>query len=297
MLRLDVSDLRIFRAVAEAGSMTVAAGKVHLAVASVSERIRQMEVDIGVPLLVRNRAGMSLTDAGRVLLHHALKVLRQVDFMNEDVFNFGRTLRGYVRLFATTYSVMELLPGPVAAFMKEYPSANLNIEEHLSEDIVQAVRSGIADLGIIGHFMDPGELEATPIASDRLSVIVDVTSPLCVQASVYFEDLLSYEFVGLGRGSRLQSIFEAHARNAGLPLRHKVQTRNLDSVGQLVAKGVGIGIIPRRTAVRLSASIPIRVVALKNDWATYNVDVCCLKRDELSPPAARLRERLIGMEV
>ena len=84
-MRSDLTDLRLFVNVHEAGTITGGATATHMTLASASERIRSMEESLGVPLLVRDRRGVRSTPAGRTLLHHARLVLRQMDLLQGEL--------------------------------------------------------------------------------------------------------------------------------------------------------------------------------------------------------------------
>src|SRR5262245_30485066 len=114
--RFDLIDLRLFVHVAEAGSITHGAVRANMTLASASERIRAMEDALSAPLLERKRRGVQLTSAGRVLLHHAWAVTQQLEQMRGELANFGKGLRGHVRLLSNVGS-MEFLPAPLAAFL------------------------------------------------------------------------------------------------------------------------------------------------------------------------------------
>ncbi|SDV46842.1 LysR family transcriptional regulator [Chitinasiproducens palmae] len=292
-MRVDVADLRLFRAVVEAGSMTAGAARVHRTLASVSERIKQMEEDVGVPLLSRGRGGVTPTEAGRVLLHHASKVLRQVDFMNDDLAQYTYRTRSNVRLHATTYAVLELLTQPISRFIVDCPDADVTVEEHLSEDVIHAVGNGSAEIGIVGHFVDAGGLETLPLCSDRLVAISAASASLAASGRVRFESLLAHDFVGLGRASRLQEVFEAHAREIGRPLRHRVQARNLDAICGLVAAGAGIAIVPQRIARRFAA-MGLNQAMLDDEWGRYDATLCIKRRAALSSSAETLVAHLLA---
>src|SRR5436305_588807 len=92
-MRFDLADLSLFRHVVEAGSITHGAERAHLALAAASTRIRNMEVSLGAPLLVRRRQGVVPTPAGRTLLQHARVILRQAERLREDSGRFARRLR------------------------------------------------------------------------------------------------------------------------------------------------------------------------------------------------------------
>ena len=93
-MRFDLTDLRLFLHVVEAGSITHGAGRMHLAIAAASTRIRDMEAALGTPLLNRERQGVQPTEAGRTLLHHARVMLQQAERMREDLAEYADGLRG-----------------------------------------------------------------------------------------------------------------------------------------------------------------------------------------------------------
>jgi molybdate transport repressor ModE-like protein len=115
-IRFDLTDLRLFVHVAEAGSITHGAARANMTLASASERIRAMEEALNAPLLERKRRGVQLTSAGTVLLHHARIVSQQLEQMRGELDNFGKGLRGHVRLLSNI-GAMEFLPVTLAAFL------------------------------------------------------------------------------------------------------------------------------------------------------------------------------------
>lgn len=291
-MRFDISDLRIFKAVVESASMTKAASRVHLTVASVSERIRQMEDQVGVALLLRSRSGVVATEAGRVLLYHAVKVLRQADFMNEDLVSFTSRLRTNVRLYTTTYAVSEILPRAAPAFFANNPNSDLIIEEQHSEDIVFAVAGGSAEIGIIGEFVETGSLEVIPLLEDSLVALTGNRFAAEIPSRGAFSELLQFDFLGLGPGSRLQEQLESYAREAGASMRYRARARNLDAICRLVSNNVGIAIVPRRVATRFNGN-EFRIIELTDAWTAYNTSAVVQSRADLPATAASLLQCLI----
>src|SRR5260370_37807040 len=109
-MRFDFTDLGLFRHVVEAGSITHGAARSNLALAAASTRIRKMEESFGTELLVRGRAGVVPTHAGRTLLQHARSILAQSERMQEDLTPYARGFAGRVRVLSTTHTLSELLP-------------------------------------------------------------------------------------------------------------------------------------------------------------------------------------------
>ncbi len=109
-MHFDLTDLRLFLHVAEAGSITAGAARSGLALASASARVRSMEEQAGVALLERGRRGVEATPAGRALLHHARLVAGQIERMRGELGEYARGLKGHVRLLANTAAMAEFLP-------------------------------------------------------------------------------------------------------------------------------------------------------------------------------------------
>src|SRR5437667_1896787 len=171
-MRFDLTDLRLFANVVEAGSITRGAERMHLAIAAPSTRIRDMEATLGTPLLHRQRQGVRPTEAGRALLHHARVLLQQAERMRGDLAEYADGLRGQVRLMSNTNALTEFLPEAISAFLASHPQVNIDLEERLSDEIVAAVADGTADLGIVAATVQLADLETLPFRTDRFVLAV-----------------------------------------------------------------------------------------------------------------------------
>src|SRR5262249_31924088 len=203
-MRFDLTDLRLFLHVAEAGSIPRGAERMHLAIAAASTRIRDMEATLGTPLLQRQRQGVQPTEAGRTLLRHARLLLRQAERMRGDLAEYADGLRGQVRLMSNTNALTEFLPEPLSAFLAAHPQVNIDLEERLSDEIVAAVAEGPADVGIVAGTVEVTGLEVLPFRVDRFVLVVATNHPLSALVQVPFADTLDFDFVGLDRASALQ---------------------------------------------------------------------------------------------
>src|SRR3982751_6991897 len=116
-MRFDLVDLQLFIAVAETRSITAGSARVHLALASASERIKGLEAALGVGLLKRIRRGVELTSAGESLLDHARIVLHNVEALRGDLAAFARGAKATVRFLANTSGLSEYLPKTLAGFL------------------------------------------------------------------------------------------------------------------------------------------------------------------------------------
>jgi molybdate transport repressor ModE-like protein len=291
-MRFDLTDLRLFRHVAETGSITHGAERSHLALASASARIRGMEEMLDVPLLQRGRRGVRLTDAGRSLLDHARIVLQQVDTMRGELSAYSRGLKGSVRVLANTAALSEHLPRLLADFLAANPTIDLDLEDRESPAIAAAVAAGDADIGIASQAALAAGLESHPFRPDRLVLIAPAGHRLARRRQVGFAELLDLDFVGLPRGTALDGHLAMQAARLGRMLRLRVRVSSLDAVCAMVAAGVGAGIVPEATARRQRRSLPLGSVRIAEPWANRELVLCVRDSKRLSRPARKLFDAL-----
>jgi len=291
-MRFDLTDLRLFCDVADAGSITAGAEKSALALAAASTRIRGMEEALGAPLLIRSRHGVTPTEAGRTLLKHARTMLAQSARLKEDLSAFAGGFSGEVRLLANTNALTEFLPEALSAFLADHPQISVDLEERLSDEIVGLVAEGAADVGIVAGTVDVGALATYPFRSDRFVVVTAKGHPLAGRGAVSFAEVLDYDQVGLERSSSLQRFLAAKAAREGKPLRLRVQLRSFDAVCRLVECGVGVGVVPATTAARASKTMALAVTDLADDWAIRELKIVVRAAGDLRPYARALVESL-----
>jgi len=291
-MRFDLTDLKLFLHVVEAGSITAGAERMHLAVAAASTRIRNMELELGTPLLNRERQGVQPTPAGRTLIHHARLLLQQAERMRGELGEYADGLKGHVRLLSNTNALTEFLPEPLSDFLTSHPQVNIDLEERLSDEIVAAVADGKADIGIVAGTEDVTGLEVFPFRIDRFVLVTAAAHQLAGTAEVAFADVLDFDFVGLDRASSLQRFLSEKADRVGRRLKLRVQLRSFDAVCRLVECNVGIGVVPETTALRNSKTMSLHRIRLTDEWALRNLTICVRKLEDLPLYAQELVRHL-----
>lgn len=291
-MRFDIPDLSLFRHVVEAGSITQGAARAHLALAAASTRIRNMEDAIGAPLLIRNRQGVTPTQAGRTLLQHARTILAQAERLREDLGAYSGGFFSQVRILSNTNALTEFLPDILSSFLTAHPHVSVDLEERLSDEIVGLIGEGLGDIGIVAGTVDTSRLETFPFRSDRFVLVTSRDHPLARRDRVAFADVLDYDFVGLDRASALQRFLADKASRIGRPLKLRVQLRSFDGVCRLVERNAGIGIVPETTMRWAERSMAIKAVELTDAWAMRDLTICVRDVAQLSPFARQLVEHM-----
>jgi DNA-binding transcriptional LysR family regulator len=293
-MRFDLVDLKLFLNVVEAGSITGGAERMYLAVAAASTRIRNMELELGTPLLNRERQGVHPTPAGLTLVHHARLMLQQAERMRGELSEYADGLKGHIRLMSNTNALTEFLPEPLSEFLASRPQVNIDLEERLSDEIVAAVADGKADIGIVAGTEDVTGLEVFPFRVDRFVLVTAKTHSLAAVQQLAFAEALDADFVGLDRTSSLQRFLAEKADRIGRRLKLRVQLRSFDAVCRLVECNVGIGVVPETTAARNMKSMSLHRIALTDEWALRNLTICVRKLSDLPIYTQDLVKHLAG---
>ena len=291
--RPDLGSLALFVRIAEMRSITKAARASHIALAAASRRVQQLEEQLGVQLLRRTVRGVELTPAGTAVLARAHDMLAQVDEMRAEVADYSKGAKGLVRIHANASALAQYLPGDLASFSASHPEIKLTLEEERSGAIVDAVRKGTADVGIVMEGADAGGLQLFEYRTDLLCAVLPRRHPVR-ERRIAFARLLEHDFVGLESNTVISRLMLDEAARAGKPLRLRVQVKSFDVVARLVQAGLGIGVLPEDAANAFAKPMGLRFVSLSDTWAARRMFVGVKQYTALSAPARRLVDHLVG---
>ncbi|WMJ68522.1 LysR substrate-binding domain-containing protein [Stenotrophomonas sp. 24(2023)] len=294
-MRLDLADLRLFLSVAEAGSITAGAAKAHLALASASERLRMIEDDAGTPLLNRHPRGVSLTEAGAALAHHARLILQQQAQLRGELQAFAHGARGTLHLYANTAALTTYLPVRLAPWLVQRPRLRVELHERTSIDIVQALRAGQAEAGILSDAVAADGLQRHVVAEDPLVLLLPRQHRLAAHRALAFTDVLGETFIALADGNALQSCIDTQASEAGRMLDVRIRMKTFDGLCMMVGHGIGVGIVPRTIARLHRRATHTVAVPLKDAWTQRRLCACFAQWKALSTPMRSLLTHL-GVE-
>ncbi|MDP2408372.1 MAG: LysR family transcriptional regulator [Hydrogenophaga sp.] len=293
--RLDLTSLQLFVAVCERGSIGKAAEQEFMAPSAVSKRLSDLESAVGTTLLYRHARGASPTPAGQSLLHHARSVLFSLDKMQGELSEYADGIRGHVRMHANISAIVQFLPEDLGSFIRLHDQIKIDLEEHLSSDVVRAVQEGTADLGIC-HTGVSGplpDLQTRPYRQDHLVLIVPRDHPLADREQLAFIDSLDWDHVGLHANSSIYQAMHQAATSAGRGIRLRIRVTGLDAMCRMIHNGLGVGLMPRRAFELMHGVGELTCVALTDDWATRQIDLVARDFSTL-PVTARLLVAHLG---
>lgn len=288
----DLQSLRIFLLVAQAGSLTKAADKTHMTLSALSKRVAELERTVDCALFMRLPRGLELTPAGQELVHHARGVLDSVNRMAGQMSDYAIGVRGHVRMWANTSSIIQFLPVDLATFLREQPLVRISLEEKLSEHIIAALVAGDADLGIFADNVRSQGVEKVLYRRDRLVVLVPPNHPLASMPEVSFSETLGYDFVGLTAGSSLLQRLTDAAVALEKPMRLLIQVSSFDAICRMIETGLGIGVLPEGAVRAENLGAGLRAVRLTDPWASRTLWLGVKSGAALLPEASKLLAHL-----
>lgn len=266
--RLDLTSLRLFRAAVEERSLAAAAERESIALSAASRRIVELEERLGTALLRRHDRGVTPTAAGEAMLTHLAALFDLLDRIGADMDSFAAGERGHVRLHANMSAVSGFLPEALAGFMPAHPGIRLTLEERYTADILRAVGSGAADLGLVSGTLPTPGLHVTPWREDRLVVVLPEGHALLTRDRLAFADLDGVPFVGQSDETALQKLYRAQAVASGVALNERVNVSGFDGVRRMVEAGLGVAILPATAAQPYAGAMRIGLRPLSDAWAT-----------------------------
>ena len=289
----DLISLALFVRAVDTRSLSKAADQSHIALAAASRRIALLEHRYGVQLLYRSSQGVEPTPAGMSLVQHARKMMEQAEKLHADLSDYAKGIKGHIRIKANTSAITQHLPKDLAEFSAAYPDVRLELEESRSVEIVQALREGSADIGVVMDGVAREGLASFPYKRDRLVAVVPRGHEMRArQAS--FESLLKYDLVALDSPAAMMRLLARAAGAAGQPMRLRVQVKSFEAVCKLVQANMGIGVLPEIAALDFAPVMGLRLIRLTDEWAERCMHVCVRDFDSLPANGRKLVEQLVG---
>ncbi len=246
---MDIRQLEYFVAVVETANFTRAAERVHISQSGVSAQIRQLERELGQPLLDRSGKTVRLTDAGSVVLPHARAALASVAGIREAVDELAGLVHGHVSVGMVTACGVTVLFDQLAEFHQLHPGIDVTLTEDTSDRLVDDVLSGQLDLALAGLAGDvPAGIASTVIADEPLVAAVATDDPWATRTTVPLAALQERALVCLPQGTGVRTAFDDACRAGGLQPRVALEASAPDAVAGLALRGLGVAILSESMA-------------------------------------------------
>ena len=243
-LFMNLHQLQIFRAVAEARSYSRAAEALFLSQPAVSMQVRSLERTIGLPLFERKRRGLQLTEAGRELLSYSERIFALLAETEQVLDELRGARRGTVKVAASTTAGIYVVPALLGAFHRRNPGIDLTLDVVNRFAVQELLLDDEADLAVMGLIEGAHDLEIAEFLPNELVVTASPRHHLAGRQAIPLADLgketLLLREAGSGTRTDVERLFAA----SSVPLRLGMELRSSGAIKQAVAAELGITVMP-----------------------------------------------------
>jgi LysR family hca operon transcriptional activator len=288
---MELRHLRYFVAVVEAGSLTIAAThKLHTSQPSLSRQIRDLEDEVGTPLLTRRARGIELTEAGRAFLDHARAVLSQVEAATEAARRVAHPVKPCFTMGFLTGHELTWMPEALRILRDELPNIDVMISSQYSPLLAEGLSKGRIDAAFLRRERGVPELAYRVLVKELLMVVLPGNHRLAALKSIALRDLVGEPFVTVSNTAPvLRTIIDNYLKRSGLKITPAHEADHLSMGMSLIASTGGVGLLPAYAQNFLPPSVTSR--PLKGDAPTVEL-VLGYKKSNQSPALKLLLSRL-----
>jgi LysR family transcriptional regulator, transcription activator of glutamate synthase operon len=256
---MELRQLRYLVALADELNFTRAAEREHVAQPALSQQVRRLEEEVGLALVERTTRHVALTDAGELLVARARRVLAELAAAGTEL----QGLRG-VDIGHVTIGAMHTM-GPVdlslalAEFHDRHPNVGLTVREQSSEEMAEMLRVDELDLAFLSvtERVEAHGLGLYQLVSEELVVLLPPDHPLADRRQVRMAELADEQFISFRAGARLRELLFAAGREAHFEPRVTLESNESQRIRRLVARGLGVAILPRSDAEGPGADVAV----------------------------------------
>ena len=256
---MDTQNLRAFLLVAESGSFSKAAKRLHLTQPAVSKRIAQLEAQLNVSLFDRIGRRISTTEAGEALLPHARAVHLELQAAQQSVRDLAGEVRGRLRLATSHHIGLHRLPPLLSFFSKAFPAVQLDIDFMDSEQAYELTLHGEVELAVVT--LAPSSIVnivTRPIWLDPLDFMVQQGTRLTRKKTLGLKELSQHPAILPGLNTYTGQIVKSLFEQRSLPIQIAITTNYLETIRMMASVGLAWTVLPRSMRDPSLATLPIR---------------------------------------
>jgi LysR family transcriptional regulator, transcription activator of glutamate synthase operon len=287
---MELRQLRYLVTLAEERHFTRAAARVHIAQPALSQQIKRLEAEVGLPLVERTTRHVALTDAGAALVARARRVLAELDAGLAEL----EALRG-MKAGHVSVGAMHTM-GPIdvslalAIFQRRHPGVELTVREQSSEELAEMLRVDELDLAFLSvtERIESHGLGLHLLVSEELVAILPLDHKLGKRKRLRMAELAAESFISFREGARLRELLESAGREAGFEPRVTLESNESQRIRRLVGRGMGVAILPLSDATAPGAEVA--VAALTEPALSRDITLAWREDRRLAPAAAEFLE-------
>jgi DNA-binding transcriptional LysR family regulator len=242
---MEIRQLRAFVAIAELGTFTAGALRVHVTQAAISMQIRQLENELGARLFIRAPRRVMLTEAGEHLLQRARHILREHDAAVDEIGELAGAERGRLRIgTASAMVTTDILPKLLKEVRKQHAGAEITVASGTSENLVQQILAGELDLAFVSLPVEARGINTERLSQDQLVAIASPRHKLAKQRTISAYTLAGEKLILGERGGNTRRLIDQFFAQAGVALHVSMELSRQAAIRRMVEEDMGVGIEP-----------------------------------------------------
>jgi DNA-binding transcriptional LysR family regulator len=242
---MEMSQLRTFREVAETLNFTRAAARLNLTQSAVSHQIKALEQELGEPLFIRAKRGVKLSEAGKVALDYARRILDDAAALRERLSGGQHAPTGRVRVAAATQAFVHLFAPLFESFMRDHPGIEVSFRTTASTDqTVADIQNGAADVGFASLPVYSPALQLTELFEDELVVIVGHAHRLAGRSACTVDEIRQERLILFERGASIRRATDQFFNKVGAAPATALESNDTYFIKLMVERGLGISLLP-----------------------------------------------------
>jgi DNA-binding transcriptional LysR family regulator len=295
-MNFTLKDIELFVQIAEYESLTKGASKLAMSAAAASARLKTLEIQLNCSLFNRGSRGVTLTPDGETFLIHAKIILLDIQRIKNIFSCNSQVSTGKIRLLANTTAITEFLPAVLPQFLALHPGISIDLQERMTHEVIKSILENSSDIGIVAGSVSTDGLEAICFSQDQLVLVTPESHELKNIKSIAFKDTLEFDYIGIEVNSTLHLFLADVLKKLGRKLIYRVHTPNFQAMCQMIAAGVGVGILPKSSADHFKKIMKISIIELTDEWAIRERRVIFRSKESLSPCAQDLVNILVSFK-
>ncbi|MGH9874376.1 MAG: LysR family transcriptional regulator [Pyrinomonadaceae bacterium] len=245
---MEIRQLRAFIAIAELGTFTAGAQRVHVTQAAISMQIRQLENELGAKLFIRAPRRVMLTEAGEQLLQRARHILRDHDAAVDEIAELAGAERGRLRVGSASAMVTtDVLPKLLKDVRKQHAGAEVTVASGTSEALVQQILAGELDVAFVSLPVEARGINTERLSQDQLVAVASPRHRLAKQRTISAYTLAGEKLILGERGGNTRRLIDQFFAQAGVTLHVAMELSRQAAIRRMVEEDMGVGIVPLQT--------------------------------------------------
>jgi DNA-binding transcriptional LysR family regulator len=285
---------KVFHTVAKTGSFSAAARKLYITQSAVSQSIRKLEESTGSELFVRGPRSAKLTAVGEMLYSHVDQAYSLFRAAEDKMREMQSLSLGEVKIGVGDTILRYLLIPLLQKFIEEYPNIKVKIINRTSPGIIESIRSGSADLGIVTMPVDDKDIETAAyrtvedvfIASSRFGYLKD--------RIITIEELSSLPLLLLQKGSTTRRNLDVYCSSRGCMIMPEIELESMDLLVELARIGLGVAHVLKESAAQFVSDNELFILRLEEPIPKRQLVIAVLKNVPLSPAAEVFRAKILS---